>query len=606
MYKIFSIHYDSPNPDNDIHFQHIASILKSSDQRWREILRSGSMIIWELPDTLGTMCSYNLEYESGVIAGHLFTKTPNQILRNSLINNNQKHTPIDTYDIVSSKGNVLIDDFWGSYIAFIQDKSINSWHVIRSPMGTLSCFRFKIDKATVLTSCPEILADICGSQLQPNWSAAALALKYVYLLNERTAIDGVLSLQSGQRLTLQYDTEKISRIWKPENIAQNSSDSNLQDTMELLRQTVLDCCQTWLSAQPNGLITLSGGFDSSLIAGCISAANIPSNIACITYYHDSPLIDEREFARLTAQKNRLPLIEHELTSEDVNLDFYNQLRKIPWPVRPVYEAERGRVESDIAKAYGLGASFTGSGGDGVFFAMEENLAAQDYARSNNISSQFFKFALLSARLSNTTFWHTLASMIRIRYNSSNSCHDKLPKNDWEYWGINRDIINSNLFKIDIAPWSHLTDLHILPGKRSQLDTLATPNYYPVLRTSDFLETICPFLSQPIVEVCLSIPSYILQFNGRERGLARIVFSDLICPEVNERRFKSHFSDYSHSMIINNKEFYKDFLLSGVLIKNNILNRNEIDHGLSTDNLTFEKYSRIMQFADVEAWARAWI
>ena len=58
-----------------------------------------------------------------------------------------------------------------------------------------------------------------------------------------------------------------------------------------------------------------------------------------------------------------------------------------------------------------------------------------------------------------------------------------------------------------------------------------PAYYSSFVRSDYPERTLPLLSQPLVELCLRIPTYVLIRSGRDRALARRAFAADLPAEI---------------------------------------------------------------------------
>src|SRR5690606_32369827 len=158
------------------------------------------------------------------------------------------------------------------------------------------------------------------------------------------------------------------------------------------------------------------------------------------------------------------------------------------------------------------------------FAYKDNLAALDYALNNPINRSFVSYALGAARLSDTTIWVTLSRMFAAKFLGKIKTTEE-DRSAEDSWAINPDLWNSGALNIPSTPWKD-EKVSLLPGKRRQLlGSIASRSYFTVLEKSHLLEPIDPFVSQPIIEACLGVPTYILQYGGHDRRLVRDVFAD---------------------------------------------------------------------------------
>lgn len=114
----------------------------------------------------------------------------------------------------------------------------------------------------------------------------------------------------------------------------------------------------------------------------------------------------------------------------------------------------------------------------------------------------------------------------------------------------------------------------------------------------------PLLSQPVVEACLKVPSWMWIAEGRNRAVARDAFADVLPADVLHRRSKGTFTNYSGAVYRRNKSRLREYLLTGQLAKHGLLDidalRQFFDRGLGQQDDTF---MRIFDLCAVENWVR---
>ena len=89
-----------------------------------------------------------------------------------------------------------------------------------------------------------------------------------------------------------------------------------------MRATVRSCTQTLSAGHASLLHRLSGGLDSSIVAGCLARASTQPRIACYTYFNPQGRSDERPWARLAAEHSgfehlECPVIPAEISFADL-------------------------------------------------------------------------------------------------------------------------------------------------------------------------------------------------------------------------------------------------------------------------------------------------
>jgi asparagine synthase (glutamine-hydrolysing) len=136
--------------------------------------------------------------------------------------------------------------------------------------------------------------------------------------------------------------------------------------------------------------------------------------------------------------------------------------------------------------------------------------------------------------------------------------------------------------------------------------LGSPEYYAVVPREDVPDVIAPLYAQPVVETLLKIPLYRLFEGGRDRGLARRAFVAEVPDPILGRLWKDRAPGFHDVLMHQRREFLREMLLDGVLVREGLLERSLIEQALA------ERVSKIqvlpveiMRHLDVELWARAW-
>jgi asparagine synthase (glutamine-hydrolysing) len=148
-----------------------------------------------------------------------------------------------------------------------------------------------------------------------------------------------------------------------------------------------------------------------------------------------------------------------------------------------------------------------------------------------------------------------------------------------------------------------------PGIRwHALTVSAAPAFYPSLHAGSYPERVMPLLSQPLVELCLRIPTYVLIQNGMDRATARRAFAPQLPPEIVKRRNKGRIDQHIRNVLDANLQFVRDMLLNGRLVKEGFLNRRNLELYLTRERSPADfQYAEILQeYMCVEAWLARWL
>lgn len=609
MYRYAAIYSRTESTHSTILRDKLLDVLSSQPGQMRTIYDYDGLAVVEWPDDESQMACHILAHNNGVILGHIFSGMPNG---KGIDISNRCTIHIDettSNNITRSGGQYLTETCWGSYVAIIRDNNPKKLSVLRSPFGVLPCFHLDYEHVSLLFSDPKILSHLPRNDVSIDWEYAVNYLAYTYIINERTGINRLRYLNHSQCMVIEKNNINFRYAWHPDHFCDVEKSGTTREAISDLKYTTYSCAATWKKLFPAGVFELSGGFDSSLVVGLyshlseVSSDNKYKDSACITYYHkDCPMLDERCYARQTAQRANLPLVEVELERTAGDFTLYNSMPIMPWPLNVNHNWKKTETASNIAAERQLTALISGHGGDALFGHYRRNLAAIDHAYLNGINFSSLPVAMQSARVSNTTLWHTLSKMV----GESLRRHHYELEGEVDTWGIAPNVASA-LRSSEFFPYWRRPEALIPPGKRAQINGMMVQSlYFTSYPSIPFLEPLNPLMSQPIAELCLRIPFYTLQFDGRERGLARRAFAEFLTKEVRLRQFKSNGGQVEYDMIRFNKNFYRDYLLGGVLTDRRLLDEQAINNVLMSETTADpEHYTRIQLLANVEAWARAW-
>lgn len=154
----------------------------------------------------------------------------------------------------------------------------------------------------------------------------------------------------------------------------------------------------------------------------------------------------------------------------------------------------------------------------------------------------------------------------------------------------------------VHPLSRAT--HGLPiGKSVQLSQLLFPmEYYDPIAREAGPELVNPLLSQPLVELCLRLPTYLLTAGGQPRGLARLAFAHHIPRAIALRRSKGGMEEHLSAVVAQNRDVVRTLLLEGQLVQRGLIDRRRIEESLSTARQApAASTAEILTCVGIEAW-----
>lgn len=486
----------------------------------------------------------------------------------------------------------LIDDYWGSYIAF--DVPDGGEHVcIRSPFGNVNAYALESNGLVYLGSDAATILMLAGRQRSIDWEALAKHVIWDDFSHERTCIDGVEELRCGESAALNRLAESRTYNWSPwQFTALSRAIKDRSEAVDLIRREILRCVGNRIQKGRAYAVDLSGGLDSSIIA---AAAMIQGrDISAITMYFANTEGDERDFARSVANLHRIPLSE--ISPDPEKLDIRRPAKlNLPRPHGRSFVQETDRLSLELAASRSIFAFVNGQGGDAVFCHLQSSAPAVDALRSRGAGPGFIGSAFELARAAQCNVWEvvqkSLAKMIRGK-----------PINHWDgdTSFIARD---ARKLKLDgSAPWPS-ANYHPLPGKVEQVHGLYNSCYnMNGYRRSDTLEGVFPLLSQPLVEACLRVPSWMWIGHGRNRLIARQAMEPELPPKVAWRISKGGLGELQRRLLRRQRLIAREMLMDGLLGRNGIIDRDLIDAELKSD-LSYQhtQIVRLLRLCDVEAW-----
>ena len=120
------------------------------------------------------------------------------------------------------------------------------------------------------------------------------------------------------------------------------------------------------------------------------------------------------------------------------------------------------------------------------------------------------------------------------------------------------------------------------------------------------EFLNPLTSEPVQELCLRIPTYVLTIGGQSRGLARRAFMNDVPAGVLNRRTKAFGYDSMKELVAKNRPILRSLLLDGLLARERIIDAGRLERVLSGD-LTkgIGTAPDVIHAVSTEVWLQNW-
>jgi asparagine synthase (glutamine-hydrolysing) len=156
------------------------------------------------------------------------------------------------------------------------------------------------------------------------------------------------------------------------------------------------------------------------------------------------------------------------------------------------------------------------------------------------------------------------------------------------------------------PWT--SDIKDLPkGKQGQIWLLAeVTNRHRPAAVPELAPEHHPLLSQPLMELCLRLPTYTLLLGGRPRGLARTAFQGYVPSPILERRSKGGTTSYWMQAVRQSSGYLRELIMDGTLHRERIIDGRLLDPYLSSSqSIPVALFPRLVACISAEIWLRSW-
>jgi asparagine synthase (glutamine-hydrolysing) len=526
---------------------------------------------------------------SGYVLGTLFDHGPSWTKRSNL-------TSAEQSAIVDTGGRWLVDNLWGAYVAFFYDPGSGVTLVVRDPSAALPCYFLRIEGATLVASDVAILrgAGFCNPKV--DWTYVAGHLMVPDVRPSRTGFVGLLEVLGGERLAVRQGRSSIECLWSPWTFAERGRE--IRDPREAsarVRDVTLGCVAAWASCFEHCLLGISGGLDSSIVAASLAYSR--ARFSCLTIATADRAGDERRPSRIVAESLDTTLHERfeSLAFIDVTISHAAHL---PRPVARIFAQSGDRHFSELAARYGVDAFMTGGGGDNVFAYLPSVVPIADRLLSEGPGSGVWTTA-------KDICWLTQCSMFTALSRGIRRAWLRPPTYVWPRQSL---FLSQNAIERAAEldhPWM-TAPRGALPGKAMHIAwLLGIQNFLEGFRRELDHPIVTPLMSQPLVELCLQIPTWLWCADGRNRAVARDAFSDLLPPAILARRSKGTPSSFSLEIFETHRASIEAMLLDGHLARQGLIDIGPLSHLLRHPHpAQIAEPLRALRLLDVEAWLRS--
>lgn len=533
---------------------------------------------------------HHLADQSGVVLGTLFHRYG--------ASREVETLPIPDADAVAkTRGRFLLDRYWGRYLAVL--RSGDGLLAFRDPTGMFPCVYVEGEGLIALASEPSLIAALGLIEPEVDTLAVARSLLLCGLPEENTALRGIRRLLPGTRLERYDRLTTTVATWSPWNYESQDSVNSVEEQAEKLRRISQHCIAAWSNKYDHGLLGLSGGLDSSIVAvGLVKAGNHLSGLTLIT---DDPLGDERRYCDIVTQHLGLPIFSEKYDLAEIDLDR-SSVAHLPTPFGRMDSMAYDAALTKIGRQVQANAIFSGNGGDNVFYLSRSARALADRIMAEGLSLGALETAQDICRLTGTNIFSVAKHAVQA-WRAASAGYD---------WQIDRTFLSQSIATDKILcavnhPWLSAPCGRNLPGKAAHIAMIVRMQhsldaYYERGGT----EVIHPLVSQPILEFCLGIPTWYQCEGGRDRSVARRAYARELPAKIIERRGKGSPQGFIYQIFYRYRAEIRERIMDGFLGGAGLIDRRAVEATLRSDHrLTDAEVLRLMLFVDTEAWIRHW-
>jgi asparagine synthase (glutamine-hydrolysing) len=602
MYPYVAFVRDAQNPHASAATRRLVDVFRQTHREWKIFDQNPGLSLFHAPPRGRSLTATALAGGRGAVLGTLFPKNLDVAPRDWKPVIDERCAE----EIVRSGGRRLVDDYWGGYVAFLADRVGSVHQVLRDCSGKMPCYLVELADTTIIAG---NIDDLSGLDL-PTFSINTRFLAgFVYnaeFSQRECAINEVKELLAGECLELRAGRSRQFTLWDPRAICRENQLEDFDQAAGRVRAVTQACVDFWASKYDRIVHQLSGGLDSSAILGCLKGSAYRPHVSCV--YIESTGMGESEvsFARLAADSAGLELIIQPGYSQQSGYD--ERIFRLPRAPKPSVAhlgiAVESELRNSIPSKLGADSIWDGQGGDHLFFQVRSAFGAVDYAFHHGMGGDFSRHVRDAARLSRASYWSIFRKSLRLgslrlRWH---------PENEYRRVAtfLNPDVLPSDIVDYIWQPWSEDSS-DLPPGKRWQIGLLACliHRHHPVPGLQ-YADEHHPMFSQPLIELCLRIPTYTLLRGGIDRALERAAFRDCVPAPIIRRENKGSVATAFMSKIRESLPFVRDLLLDGVLAQQGIIVRSSLETYLAANRpMNPQVLWPFLSCVAAEVWARKW-
>lgn len=487
----------------------------------------------------------------------------------------------------------LLERFWGDYVAILGDNYTEGpVRILRDPSGGVPCI-YSIDRrGGFVASDVTIARDLGLWEPQVDWEAITHSLVFTHWRSARTALHGIRELLPGCMMGITNREVVEEPAWSPWNFVGTEQRHHCPvEAASCVREAVTMAVSAWATLDRSVLLELSGGLDSSIVGACLR--DTEAKAVCCTLTTPLSGTDERPYAHHVANLLGEKLHTLHIGADALRLDFPPPAGAVMPGMTPAQEMVDA-VLTTAAERHGARSFISGAGGDTVFCFLGNASPAADALRHGGARAGFSVVQDISA-----LHGCTLSRAIRLTAR-------KLLRGPKQSRPANLAFLGQDARLVDPMPHPWLDAPHDARiGDQEWIAALVGTQCYPDgTARNRFRPVRFPLLSQPVVEACLRVPTWMWVAGGRNRAIAREAFSDKLPPPILNRRSKGSYVPFAGLLYARYRAEMLRFLEEGQLASRNLLDVPALRAFMTSDVPPKDiSFLRTFDLCMIENWVR---
>ena len=499
----------------------------------------------------------------------------------------------DAAHIAAGDFRELIDQFWGPYVAIMQDIDTHEIRVLRAPLGELPCLVVPVGEAFALASDVDMLSAFGLYDPLVDWSELARELARKDRVSTTTCLWSVRELRGGTMEVFGPRGQRAATVWSPSQAFAAARIENAEEAIALVSATTRMCAASRAERIQRAVLMLSGGMDSSILAAALVGAGV--QVEALTLVTRDALGDERDYARAVCDHLGIVLHERQRDVERIDINW-SSAAGLPRPSGRFMWQESLRHSHGLARETDAQAIFNGGGGDQVFCSLHSSNPVADALRTFGLGKMAWRMAGILSEITQVPVATIMADGIRRAWLGKRS--SGTPSDINMLCGPLTDPEND-----DPRPRPG----KFLPGQEAHARMIgAGQSYVETLDPRSPSPIIAPLLSQPLVETCLRMPSWLWFGEGLNRYVARQAFASELPERVIFRHSKGTPDSFTAEIFETWRLQIRELLAEGELARQGVIDRAAVLEVLDDPRPPRDsRFRRVLQFAEAEAWAAGW-